>query len=83
MFNKYYFSFGSDPLYPYQNGYIVIEAKNIEAACDIFKAYHPNREGSNLINCAFIYTEDEFMKSWDRVWKYEPCHGRVSYQTEV
>ena len=32
---------------------------------------------------AFLIASEAAMKSWDRIWKYEPCHGRVSYQRGV
>ncbi len=58
--NSYYFTYGTDKRYPYQLGWTRVVAPSYEAAIAAFKAYHPNRDGSNLINCASIYTENQF-----------------------
>lgn len=77
---KFFFTFGTDPLYPFCNGYIIIYAPNGHAAREIFKAYFPNRPGSSAINCAFVYTEDEFVKDWDWCWSKSKCHGVIRFE---
>lgn len=77
---RYYFSFGTDEQFPFINGYIIIEAQNGKAACEIFKAYFPNRPGSSAINCSFVYTEEEFMKDWDWCWSKSKCHGVIAFR---
>lgn len=63
MEEKFYFTFGRDPQYPYGiDDYVVVEAKGYCEACSVFNIVHPPREGSNLINCAFIYSEKQFME---------------------
>ena len=58
---RYYFTFGSDPLYPFgRNDYVVVDAESADQAGRLFQAVHPNRPYSNCLNCAFIYTEPEF-----------------------
>ena len=79
---KYYFSFGTDPLYPFCNGYIIIEAPDGKAAREIFRAYFPNRPNSSAINCAFVYNEEQFMKDWDWCWSKSKCHGIIKFTTE-
>lgn len=59
----YFFTFGSDAAFPYQNGYIIIIAKDIDTANKIFKENYPNRPGSDCLNYSFCYTSDE----WDKI----------------
>ena len=62
----YYFTFGSDERFPYgRDDFVMVEANNIHEACAIFRAVHPNRPGSDCLNCASIYTYDEFNKFRD------------------
>ena len=58
--DSYYFTYGTDERYPYQLGWTRVIAPSYEAAIAAFRAYHPNRSGSDLINCASIYTERQF-----------------------
>ncbi len=61
-YKKFYFTFGSDPAYPYGiDDYVVILAKNGYEAQMAFKAMHPNRPDSDSLNYAFDYTE----KTWE------------------
>lgn len=58
---NYYFTFGSDPAYPYGiNDYVLITAPNIYEAQEVFKSVHPNRPGSDCLNYAFNYSEAEW-----------------------
>ena len=70
---KYFFTFGSDPRYPFgRNDYVMVEAENAGRACELFRERHPNRPGSNCINCAFIYSEREFAKFRTRLYPWNP-----------
>lgn len=65
---KFYFTFGTDPEYPYRGGWVTIEAKNINTAQGVFMALFPNErtwfEGaSDVCNCADIYTEERFNRT--------------------
>lgn len=63
MSKRYYFTFGSDPHYPYGiNDYVVVEADGYSEACYLFNAVHPPRTGSDLLNCAFVYSEERFQE---------------------
>lgn len=81
--NKFYFTFGTDRQYPFQNGYIIVEANNLNSAARIFKEYFPNRPGSEALNCAFYYTEESFMKNWDWCWSKSKCHGVIGFRREA
>lgn len=59
---RFYFTFGSDPEYPYgQDDYVLVYADDLMEAVEKFKAKHPNRPGSDCVNCAFWYKQD----AWD------------------
>lgn len=63
---NYYFTFGSDPRFPFKRGeYVLVKANDGNEACQKFKSKYPNRPGSPFINCAGIYTEEEFNKFRD------------------
>lgn len=62
--NNFYFTFGSNEQFPFGfNEYIIIKANTIKEAQNIFKENHPNRPGSNCLNYAFSYTEEEWINS--------------------
>ncbi len=49
---KFYFTFGSDPGFPYQNTFIIVIADTERAAVEKFRAKFPDRH-ENTVNCAF------------------------------
>ena len=57
---KFYFTFGSSPTFPFENGWIIINADCKNDACKYFMNLYPNPRNPDIINCAFIYSEDEF-----------------------
>lgn len=61
--STYYFTYGTDAAYPYYGGWTEVEAPDEKTARALFKAYHPNREGSDCLNCASVYSEDGFKKT--------------------
>jgi len=53
---KLYFTYGTDPAYPFRGGWTEITAPSLATAYEIFRAYHPN--------CPVflsVLTEDEFL----------------------
>lgn len=58
----YYFTYGSDIRFPFQSGWTEIEAESYDQAIAAFQAFHPNRSGSDFINCAGIYGEESFSR---------------------
>ena len=78
--HSYYFTFGTDERFPYQTGYVIIDAPNERCARDIFRMFWPDRH-ENCLNCAFVYEEDEFMRS---ICAKEPCHAQIRFtETEA
>lgn len=59
--NNYYFTFGSDERFPYQNTYLVVKAPTKGDAVSAFRRKYPDRVDSQTINCSEIYTEAQ----WD------------------
>ena len=77
---KYYFTYGSDEEFPYQSGWTEVVAEDLSMAIAAFKMFHPNRDGSNFINCDAYYEASVFEDSrvvaavknrgygcWDRI----------------
>lgn len=62
---KFYFTFGSSSAFPYQNGYLVIEADNLKDAAACFKEHYPNKS-PDVLNCSDYYTELQ----WEKVQEY-------------
>jgi len=60
--NPYFFTFGSLKSFPYQNGFIVIYAKDIKSAARIFKSKFPNPMDSDVLLCSDYYTKEQWKK---------------------
>lgn len=72
MKQKYYFTFGSSPLYPYQNGYLTITANNEEQARLAFGYRYPNRADGNVLNFAFIYDSEKWENDCKKYYTNQP-----------
>ena len=75
MNKKYYFTFGINPLFPYEGGHVCVLAETRGAAICKFNEHYPPRDGG-LDNYAFSYDENE----WEEqiAGKYpdmEVCHA--------
>ena len=59
--HSFYFTFGTDPLFPYgYHDYVLIICRDESEACKLFNTLHPKRLGSNVMNCAFMYNETQW-----------------------
>ena len=58
--NNFYFTFGSDEQYPFQNTYLVIRSTSEQSARALFPKIYPNRDNSETLNFAFSYNEAEW-----------------------
>lgn len=73
-----YFTFGSDPGYPYGRGEYVLAVGGSRKDCiDAYKERHPNRPGSDAINCADYYTEKEWKEHVRDDWFQGVCPSEV------
>lgn len=83
---RFYFTFGTDELFPYQDGWVEILADDIRQAAKIFKAIYPNPRDDSILNCADYYSEDVFKKSimYKRCDNFGTgCHEIISIQRMV
>ena len=59
---KYYFTYGTDPAYPFQGGWTEVTAPDELQARRLFQMFHSVPEGIfGVLNCAEIYSEDKFI----------------------
>lgn len=59
---KVFYTFGSDERFPFQGGWVEVEAENIRQAHAIFRAHYPDRT-PGCLNCADYYAEQQFNAS--------------------
>ncbi len=60
----YYFTFGSDEAFPYQNTYLIVFARDHHDAVAKFRKKYPDRPGhEGTYNAAFSYTQEEWLGS--------------------
>lgn len=71
----FYFTFGSDERYPFQNGWVEIDAPNLITAQSIFRCYWPDRT-EGILNYAFHYTKEEFL---NHDWRGYKCFAKIPY----
>ena len=77
---NFYFTFGSDERFPYQNGYLIVIAENKHEACRIFRSHYPNRPESGCLNCAFVYSEEEWNMTCMKAMRDKyPCYETIEY----
>lgn len=70
---SFFFTFGTDPAYPYGiNDYVEVKARSLNGAAMLFNIVHPPRQGSDLVNCAFMYTERQFNEFRAKLYNYPP-----------
>lgn len=58
---KFYFTYGME-VYPFCGGWTEIEAEDYNMACNIFRAFHPDKI-DGLLNCCSVYSEEDFKKT--------------------
>lgn len=57
---RFYFTFGSDAAFPFPGGWVEVLAGDMDEARDTFRSHFPSRDGRPFLNCAFVYTEEQF-----------------------
>ena len=71
--HKYFYTFGSDPKFPYQCGWVEVHANSWEEAHQKFRARFPDRHKGTL-NCAFFYGEDRWAEmNPEKTWHGWKC----------
>lgn len=54
--NRFFYTFGSDERFPFQGGWVEVQAENLLEAHKIFRSYYPDRT-PGCLNCSDYYTE--------------------------
>ena len=58
---SFYYTFGSDPGFPYRNGWVVVKASSREEADRKFRSRFPDRPGhEGTMNYSFCYTKERW-----------------------
>lgn len=58
----FYFSYGTSDFFPFKSpGWVEVRASDRMEACEMYSSHFPKRDG--LINCSFVYSEDEWQKA--------------------
>ena len=55
---KFYFTYGTEGQ-PFVGGWTEVDAPDDHAACDVFRAYHPDKT-DGLLNCSGVHDEAHF-----------------------
>ena len=76
---SFYFTFGSSSEFPYQDGYLIVKARSKSEAVSIFRSYFPSRK-EGVVNCAFIYDQEEWEKTAMNDLPYYPCYRVLEYE---
>lgn len=62
---RFYFLYGLNPKYPFQGGWTLIHAPDLDAACRIHRVLYPhpdeNERDDGRINCADVMDEERFL----------------------
>ena len=57
----FYYTFGSDECFPFQSGWVEVNADSLGEANDMFRSYFADRNGA--LNCAFVYNSEEWAQT--------------------
>lgn len=68
---KYYFTFGTDPVFPFHGGHLIVEANSKADAIRIFRHKYPDII-RGVLNYSFDYTEEEWAKVSTKMREKEP-----------
>lgn len=83
MFNNtenlqaFYFSLGMAECFPYERGHIKVIAPTLKSAINAYKQKYPfpgMEPNSAVVNCAYIYSEEEWEKIIEENPSMQPCH---------
>lgn len=79
---NYYFTFGTLKSHPFHGGWIIVKARSLEKAKSIFNLFFSDETDTQTCNCAFIYTEKEFMNTqmYENGNFGRRCHGIISFK---
>ena len=59
MKERFYFTFGTEGYFPFNNTYLVVYAESYKEAVALFRKRYPDHiEG--IVNCSYIYTQEKW-----------------------
>lgn len=71
--NKYFYTFGSDPQFPYGlEDFVEVHAETRNEADQKFQQAFPNYCGSSCLNCAWVYSEKSWLPNWRAYYHEKP-----------
>lgn len=82
---KFYFTYGDNPGFPYQDGWTEVIAEDRKWAVLAFEKFHAKRPGSTAVNCALIYSEYEWQNTQMAAFGENfghGCHEVITMETE-
>lgn len=59
---KVFYTFGSDACFPFNGGWVEVEASTMAEAHTVFRTHYPDRI-PGILNCADYYTETQFCQT--------------------
>jgi len=76
----YYYTFGTDPAFPYTRGWVEVYASSQEEAHEKFRTRFPDRPGhEGTINCAFFYDQE----SWEHTPMAKGIPGEFCHEVII
>lgn len=75
--NPFFFTFGSSNTFPYQNGYVKVIGESRDDAVAKFRKIYPDIN-ENTVNCAFIYTQEEWLELLVKYNSLGKCHYSIA-----
>lgn len=68
---RLFFTFGSDPKFPYgPSEFVEVDGENEKQCLDLFNVVHPPWEKDGPVNCAYWYLEKDFISVYRRNYRF-------------
>ena len=71
----FYYTFGTANSFPFQKGWVAVEAPDRKSADVLFRRHFPDQT-PGFLNCSSIFSSTEFMMGWPKDWQV--CHATIS-----
>lgn len=81
FFQNFYFTYGTDPQFPHlYDQYVLIKATDEHEARETYRGIYPGRNGSDCLNCAFVYNQKEWEEEVHKYYEGDPV---AAYKQKV
>lgn len=78
---SFFYTFGTDSRFPYQKGWVEVQAEDRPKADALFRNRFPDVH-KGVLNCSFVYTKEQFEKNLQKEYTMFPdwriCHDFIS-----